>query len=103
MSKSDGEIMEGYRTAEGLKKTEMADALGISRQLYNLYTKKNGSVPSSTLVMMWFLRGAEEWVREMALELFVRRPELERPCVCLEMIGDNGPCPRHAATLVEET
>ena len=102
MSKlSEADIFKAYRAAEGMKQTEMAQVLGIQRQ--RLFSYENEEYkPSTSLLVNWFLYAPEPFVREMALEMLVRRPVDERPCVCLEVIGDNGPCPRHSAELVEE-
>ena len=97
----DSEIIESFRIAEKLTQASMARALDISRQGLHKYLH-DVSAPAPEMVMNWFRNSKHDWVREMALEIFVRRPELERPCVCLKRIGDNGPCPRHSAVLESE-
>lgn len=99
--KTEADILEGYRQAEDLKKADFARELKISRQRLNNYLQ-GISRPDSSIVLDWLRNGYADFVHEMALEIFVRRPELERPCICLERIGDNGPCPRHSEVLVEE-
>ena len=98
---SEADIFKAYRAAEQLKKAEMARVLEIPRQRYGDY-ESDSYKPTTSQLTNWFLYAPEPFVREMALEMLVRRPVDERPCVCLEVIGDNGPCPRHSAELVEE-
>lgn len=96
----EADMYEAYRVAEGLSKAEQARALNISRQRLNgLY---NGAKAETDVVMDWFQNGSADWVREMALDIFTHRPYLDVPCVCETEIGDNGPCPRHAAVLIED-
>ena len=97
---TDSDIFKAYQAAEGLSQSDMAEALGITRQGVHNYLK--GTRPTTEFVLRWFLHGSTDWVKEMALEIFARRPGHEVPCVCLERIGDNGPCPRHAAVLMED-
>jgi len=97
--RTEADIFRAYQAAASLKPSEMALALGISRQSMNNYFQ--GTKPLAGVVLNWFVKGSEDWVREMALDIFKGRPEIEVPCLCLEQIGDKGPCPRHAAVLVD--
>lgn len=100
---TEGEIIKKSIEAQDLSQAQAARLLGLnSRQALNNYAL-DVSRASTEMVFEWFKSGQADWIKEMALEIFVRRPVLERPCVCQTEIGDNGPCPRHAAVLVEES
>lgn len=97
---TEADIFRAYQAAAGLKPAEMARQLEISPQrMHNFF---QGTQPMTETVLDWFLKGAAAWIKEMALDIFKHRPEHEVPCMCQTEIGDNGPCPRHAAILVEE-
>lgn len=98
---NDADIFKAFRAAEGINQSDMARALAIPRQRLHAY-ENDVYRPTISQLTIWLLYGEPDWVREMALEMMVRRPVDERPCVCLVDIGDNGPCPRHSAELVEE-
>ena len=98
---TEADIFKNTREKENLSQSQMARDLSIPRQRLFAY-ENNEYRPSTDFLVNQFRYSEIEYVREMALEMLVRRPELERPCFCLEFIGDNGPCPRHAAVLVQE-
>lgn len=98
---TEADIFKNTREKENISQSQMARDLDIPRQRLFAYEHGHYSPPTEFLANR-FRYSDIEYVREMALEILVRRPELERPCFCLEFIGDNGPCPRHAAVLVKE-
>ena len=95
---TDEQILKGYASAEGKKQSELAADMGIDRQRLSHYWRGLVDVPVG-LASDLFRANPHDYIREMALDLLVRKPLLDRPCYCMEYIGDNGPCPRHSATL----
>lgn len=93
MAKTQAEILEGYRTKVfKLSKSDFAHELNSSRQSYHLWLGDT-SIAYETLCD-WARHNMGGWLGVMAIELLNARG-LELPCACLEVIGDNGPCPKH--------
>lgn len=93
--KSAGDIFERWRAVEGIEtKAEFAALFGMSRQQYN--NVLNGSYVSAKELSSVAIRHAGRWIAECAAEVMRVQGDGELiPCVCLEQVGDNGPCPRH--------
>lgn len=99
---SDAQIIKAYKSISNIEKdVEMAKALGISRQCMSNYMR-GVSQPEFDILKKWFFGSYPAWVRAMTLDIYKNRPSDHVPCVCLERLGDNGPCPQHYAHWVKE-
>jgi len=87
------EIIQAYQSAEGLETWhELAAALGLSCTVVGNWLRGLCGPDGD-----WLRRQALKmagWQSEMAIALLEARGE-EVPCICLDQIGDNGPCPKH--------
>jgi hypothetical protein len=90
------EILERYREAMMLSKSEMAAALGTSRQSYYLWL--DGTEIREETLQEWAVRQRENRVGTMAIELLKSR-KADLPCVCKTQTMDNGFCPKHSKTI----
>jgi hypothetical protein len=88
------DILEKFRNAQGLNKSEFPHQLGVGRASY--YTWMDGAEISLEILITWALDYVGGWVGAMAVELITLRDPRLVPCVCQTAIGDAGPCPRHA-------
>lgn len=94
------DVFEKWRALQGIEtKSEFATLLGMSKQQYNNIFNLGYSVSAKELSSL-AIRHAGSWISECAVEVMrVQGDEELIPCVCLENIGDNGPCPRHGSAL----
>lgn len=76
----------------------LADALDIDRRrLFNWLSGRQS--PDLEWLQSVTVKYAGNWQSHLAVDMLTLR-EQEIPCLCLEYIGDNGPCPKHV-TLVQ--
>lgn len=94
--RTEADVIREFQSSHELTPSELADAFGVSRQtVHNWLTAVH--LPSSD----WLTAVAMEerdWKQQMAVDLLTLRGAAV-PCVCLEKIGDNGPCPKHTPPL----
>lgn len=97
---SEMDIFRLWQARQGLNvDSRFADALGISRaKLWNWYNGINEPETEGLQEIALAYRG--KWQCELAVEVLNFR-KADVPCVCLESIGDNGPCPKHGGALPE--
>jgi transcriptional regulator with XRE-family HTH domain len=91
---TQSQILEAYRAAQQLGKTEFAHELGMSKQSYSQYVH-NKSQPDLEGLQEAALENVGSWIGNLAVDLLVVRGAVV-PCVCQTEIGDNGPCPKHS-------
>ena len=92
---TEADVLEAYRAAQQMNQSEFAAALGMSRQSYSAYVNE-GRKQDLAGLRETALKEVGTWIGDLAVDLLkVRGSDI--PCVCLEMIGDNGPCPKHPA------
>jgi len=91
------EILEKFRNAQGLNKSEFPHQLGVGRASYYMWL--SGTEISLEILQVWALENIGGWVGAMANELITLRDQRLVPCVCQTAIGDAGNCPRHPSVL----
>lgn len=89
---TEADILEAYRAAQGMGRTEFAHALGMSKQSYSAYMR--GAKQDLDGLQWSAVEYRGTWIGELAVDLLKVR-EAVVPCVCLEFIWDNGVCPKH--------
>lgn len=96
-------ILRRYQKTEGFTgvgaDTAFSEALGVSRQVLSNWFNSINS-PTNDFLSATALECVTTWQGDLAVELLNLRG-LSVPCVCLEIIGDNGPCPKHGTLEVE--
>ena len=93
--KTESDVFEAFRAEHELNDTDFAYALAISKGRWSNWKAMRHYAPREWLIQTArVFSGA--WQSELAADLLRRRGfEDDIPCVCLELIGDNGPCPKH--------
>lgn len=92
---TEADVFMAYQAAQRLDDSEFARQIGSYRQQYWQWKNRVHYVQRD-----WLIKTARtfagSWQSDMAVDILRRRGEDEAiPCVCLEQVGDNGPCPRH--------
>ena len=88
------EVLKAYKIAERFKTdNDMADALSLSRQVLSHWMTERHA-PTNEWLRSMAIVYRSRWQGDMAVDLLKLRKQ-DIPCICLEMIGDNGPCPKH--------
>lgn len=88
------DILKAYKAAEQFETDDaMAEALGVSRQVFSHWMNERHQPDPENLRDMT-IRFAGKWQGDMAVDI-LKNMESDIPCICLEQIGDNGPCPKH--------
>jgi transcriptional regulator with XRE-family HTH domain len=94
---TEAEILEYYRESRGMGRTEFAAELGMSKQSYSTYIN-NGVKPDLEGLQDSAVTYVGTWIGDLCVALLSVR-DATIPCICLEHIGDNGPCPKHHLAL----
>ena len=98
---TEAEIFEAYRIANQLSDTEFARELQVSKGRLSHWMNARHYPP-----LEWLTVTAREftgkWQSDLAVYILRKRGnEDDIPCVCEDVIGDNGPCPKHGAAVAE--
>ena len=91
---TESDVLEAYRAAQGLGKTEFAHALGMSKQSYSSYVN-NGARQDLAGLQESAIKYVGSWIGDLAVDLLLVRGAVV-PCLCQTGMLDNGPCPLHS-------
>jgi len=89
---TEAEILEAYRAAQQMGKTEFAHELGMSKQSYSAYM--HGAKQDLSGLQDAAIEYRGSWIGELAVDLLKARGAVV-PCVCQTALFDNGVCPHH--------
>ena len=97
---TEPEIMGAYKAAERIETdAQFARELMVSRQRMGQWLVGTHA-PDKDWLQLTALVFNGKWQSQMAVDLLKHRGlEDDVPCICLEVIGDNGHCPKHEAGL----
>jgi hypothetical protein len=88
------EILKAYKAAEQLETDEkLAESLSVSKQVLSHWMNQRHAPTNEWLQAMAIVKRGK-WQGDMAIDLLKLRGK-DVPCICLEIIGDNGICPKH--------
>jgi len=89
---TEADVLEAYRAAQGMGKTEFAQALGMSKQSYSQYM--GGAKQDLHGLQEAAVEYVGTWIGDLAVDLLTVRGAVV-PCVCQTQVGDKGLCPKH--------
>jgi hypothetical protein len=91
---TEADVLEAYRAAQGMGKTEFAHAMGMSKQSYSSYVN-NGAKQDLAGLQESAIKYVGTWIGDLAVDLLEVRGAVV-PCVCQTEFFDNGTCPMHS-------
>jgi DNA-binding XRE family transcriptional regulator len=94
---TEADVLEAYRAAQGMGRTEFAHALGMSKQSYSTYINK-GAKQELPGLQESAIEHVGSWIGDLAVDLLRVRGAVV-PCVCQTEMFDNGMCPLHGPQL----
>jgi len=95
------DVLKAYKAAEQFESdSAFAEALSLSRQVMSHWMNGRYTPTGEWLQTMAIVKRGQ-WQGDMAVDLLKLRG-MEIPCVCLDLVGDNGVCPKHGVAVQVE-
>jgi hypothetical protein len=89
---TEADVLEAYRAAQRIGRTEFAHELGMSKQSYSAYMR--GRLQDLKGLQESAVEYVGSWIGDLAVDLLKVRGAVI-PCVCQTALFDNGSCPKH--------
>ena len=88
------DVLKAYKAAEQFESdSAFAEALSLSRQVMSHWMNERHAPTNEWLQAMATVKRGQ-WQSDMAVDILKLRGQ-DIPCICLEVLGDNGICPKH--------